>query len=86
MICCILTFISGTNAVLKSLKWKDGDAILIADQTFYAVKNLVKFVTNENKGMSYMDFQRCQSQTIFFIFTFKLKMNINKNLLVNFTV
>ena len=31
-------------------------------------------------------FQRCQSQIIFFISNFKLKININKNLLVNFTV
>ena len=34
----------------------------------------------------FRDFQRCQSQIIVFISTFKLKININKNLLVNFTI
>lgn len=52
IICCVLPFLLGTNAVIKSLEWEDGDAILVADHTYPAVQNLVKVVANKNKGMS----------------------------------
>ena len=36
-------------------------------------------------SLNYREFQRCRSQIIFYEFTFKLKININKNRLVNIT-
>ena len=38
------------NAVIKSLKFKEGDKILVGDQSYKTVKRLAKFTSNEFKG------------------------------------